>query len=151
MKPFLLIAIGLGLTTAAAGAAEARKAPVHTGLIGNTAVSGYDPVAYFTQGRPVKGERRFTVTYNGAEYRFASAANRDAFKANPAKYAPQYGGYCAWAVSRGYTASADPNVWKIVEGKLYLNYNEEVGRKWSKDIPGHIRSANANWPRVLDD
>ena len=151
MKPFRLVALGLGLAGAVAGPTDARKAPVHTGFIGNTAVSGYDPVAYFVQGRPVKGDRGFTATHNGAEYRFANAANRDAFKANPAKYAPQFGGYCAWAVSQGYTASADPNVWKIVQGKLYLNYNAEVGRKWSKDIPGHIRSANANWPRVLDD
>lgn len=151
MKPFLFIALGLGLTTAVAGPAEARKDPVYTGLIGNVAVSGYDPVAYFTQARPLKGSRSFTATYNGAEFRFASAANRDAFKANPAKYAPQFGGYCAWAVAHGYTASADPNVWRIVEGKLYLNYNAEVGRKWSKDIPGFIRSGNANWPKVLDD
>lgn len=150
MKPFLFIALGLGLATAVAAPAAARKDPVYTGLIGNVAVGGYDPVAYFTEGRPVKGSRSFVATHNGAEFRFASAANRDAFKANPAKYAPQYGGYCAWAVSQGYTASADPNVWKIVGGKLYLNYNAEVGRKWSRDIPGHIRSADANWPRVLD-
>jgi YHS domain-containing protein len=97
----------------------------------------------------VKGSAKFATTYQGAEFRFASANHLAAFKANPAKYAPQYGGYCAWAVSQGYTASADPSVWKIVGGKLYLNYNQEIGQKWSKNIPGFIASANKNWPSVL--
>ncbi|MFQ3594665.1 MAG: YHS domain-containing (seleno)protein [Sphingomonadaceae bacterium] len=144
----LLAAAGLALL-APQLPALAGKAETHTGLFGNVAVSGHDPVAYFREGRPVRGSRTFTARYKGAEYRFASAANRDAFIADPARYAPQYGGYCAWAVSQGYTASADPTVWRIVDGKLYLNYNAEVGREWEKDIPGHIRKANANWPKVL--
>ena len=143
----LLIAVGLA--AAAAGPAQAAKAPVYTGLLSKVAVSGYDPVAYFTDGRPVEGSKAYTATWKGAEYRFASAANRDRFKADPARYAPQYGGYCAWAVSQGYTASADPRVWKVVNGKLYLNYNAEVGRTWSADIPGNIAKGDANWPRVL--
>ncbi|MGL6042829.1 MAG: YHS domain-containing (seleno)protein, partial [Sandaracinobacteroides sp.] len=118
-------------------------------LFGKVAVSGYDPVAYFTSGKPMQGSKDFIATHAGAEYRFASAANRDAFKANPAKFAPQYGGYCAWAVSQGYTASADPEIWKIVDGKLYLNYNAEVGRKWAKDPAGFIARADGNWPKVL--
>jgi YHS domain-containing protein len=106
-------------------------------------------VAYFTEGRPVEGSKTFTATWNGATFRFASAANRDRFKATPQAFAPQYGGYCAWAVANGYTASGDPRVWKIVDGKLYLNYNAEVGQRWAKDISGNITRANANWPKVL--
>ncbi len=120
----LIAALGLGLATVAVPApAFAKDAPVYTGTFSNTAVSGYDTVAYFTQGKPVKGSTEFRTTYNGAEWRFASAANLAKFRANPGRYAPQYGGYCAWAVSQGYTASGDPTVWKVVGGKLYLNYN----------------------------
>ncbi len=127
----------------------AKTEPVYTGTFSNLAVSGYDPVAYFTNRKPVKGNAAHKISYKGAEYRFANAANLAKFKANPVTYAPQYGGYCAWAVSQGYTASGDPTVWKIVGGKLYLNYNREVGSRWEKDIPGHIRSANTNWPKIL--
>ena len=127
----------------------AKTDPVYTGTFSNLAVSGYDPVAYFTNGKPVKGNAVYKIIYKGAEYRFANTANLAKFKANPASYAPQYGGYCAWAVSQGYTASGDPTVWKIVNGKLYLNYNREVGAKWEKNIPSHIRSANTNWPKLL--
>lgn len=145
-----LVLASVGLAAVAVSTpAVAAKAPVHTGLLGNVAVGGYDPVAYFNEGRPVPGSRAFTATHQGAQYRFASAANRDAFIAQPGRYAPQYGGYCAWAVSQGYTALGDPKVWKIVNGKLYLNYNAEVGRRWAQDIPGHIRRADANWPKVL--
>ncbi|MGW8188925.1 MULTISPECIES: YHS domain-containing (seleno)protein [Sphingomonas] len=146
----LIAALGLGLATVAVPApAFAKDAPVYTGTFSNTAVSGYDTVAYFTQGKPVKGSTEFRTTYNGAEWRFASAANLAKFRANPGRYAPQYGGYCAWAVSQGYTASGDPTVWKVVGGKLYLNYNQEIGAKWSKNIPGFIRAGDANWPKVL--
>jgi YHS domain-containing protein len=129
--------------------AFADQAPVYTGLISRVAVSGYDPVAYFTNGRPVRGTSAFRITHQGYEYRFASADHLAAFRANPSRYLPQYGGYCAWAVSQGYTASGNPNNWRIVDGKLYLNYNDEVQRRWEQDIPGFIRSANANWPGVL--
>jgi YHS domain-containing protein len=150
LKTFLAATLaGFAATMAVPTAAFAAEAPIYTGLISNTAVSGYDTVSYFTDGRPVKGNPKFATTYKGAEFRFASANHLAAFKANPAKYAPQYGGYCAWAVSQGYTASADPSVWKIVGGKLYLNYNQEIGQKWSKNIPGFIASANKNWPTVL--
>ena len=107
-------------------------------------------MAYFTDGKPVEGIDEFTLEWNGAKWRFASAANRDAFKAEPEKYAPQFGGYCAWAVSQGYTASADPEAWKIVEGKLYLNYDKSVQKTWEEDVPGNITKAEANWPKVLE-
>ena len=129
--------------------ARAEKAPVYTGFLSNTAVGGYDPVAYFTDGRPVEGSSDFELEHKGATWRFASAANRDAFAADPDRYAPQYGGYCAWAVSQGYTAKGDPDYWKVVDGKLYLNYDAGVQRRWETDIPGHIQSADANWPGVL--
>jgi hypothetical protein len=108
-----------------------------------------DPVAYFTDGRTVRGNQRFATTHAGYENRFATAERLAMSRANPVRYLPQYGGYCAWAVSQGDTASADRANWRIVDVKLYLNYNDEVRRRWERDIPGHIRTANANWPAVL--
>lgn len=112
------------------------------------AVAGYDPVAYFTDGRPVKGSAKVTLVHQGVTWRFANENNRALFVASPEKYAPQYGGHCAWAVSQGYTASADPTVWKVVGGKLYLNYNASVGRTWEKNPTQNIQRADANWPKL---
>jgi len=112
------------------------------------ALKGYDPVAYFTDGKPVRGKAEFSASHEGATYRFASAANRDAFAAAPAKYAPQYGGYCAFGMASGYKAPIEPDAWTVVEGKLYLNYNQSVRRQWSSDVPGYVRKADANWPTV---
>lgn len=147
----LLIAAAMAFAVPAAlpGAAMAAKPPVYTAPLSDVAVGGYDVVAYFTQGKPVKGDKAFQTEWKGAEWRFSSAANLAKFKANPAAYAPQYGGYCAWAVAQGYTASGDPQQWKIVGGKLYLNYNADIQSKWSKDIPGLIRKGDGNWPSVL--
>ena len=115
------------------------------------AIKGYDPVAFHREGKPVKGSSDYEFQWKDAEWRFASAENRDLFEADPGKYAPRYGGYCAWAVSEGYTASVDPkNAWNIVDGRLYLNYNAEIKQKWEEDIPGHIKKADANWPGVLN-
>ena len=138
---------GFGL--AAGNVYAADKAPVYTGVFSELAVSGYDPVAYFTEQKPVKGDSRFSTKYAGAEWHFSSAENRDKFIAAPEHYAPQYGGYCAWAVSEGSTASADPQRWKIVGDRLYLNYSADVQKKWELDIAGNIRKANQNWPTVL--
>src|SRR5262245_19557255 len=112
------------------------------------ALQGFDPVAYFTEKKPVRGTAEFTARHEGATYRFASAANRDAFAAAPAKYAPQYGGYCAFGVAAGYKAPIEPDAWTVVDGRLYLNYNQSIRSRWSRDIPGHIRSADTNWPTV---
>lgn len=114
------------------------------------AIKGYDTVAYFTAGKPVKGDKRFSHSYKGATWLFSTQENLDAFKANPEKYAPQYGGYCAYAVSKGSTAKIEPDSWKVVDGKLYLNYNKSIQKKWEKDIAGYIKKADANWPNVLD-
>lgn len=129
------------------GAALAQQAPVYSDASG--AIRGYDPVAYFTQGRPVKGSKDFTHRWKGAEWRFASAENRARFAAAPEKYAPQYGGYCAFGVAGGYAVKIEPDAWSVVDGKLYLNYDRGVQASWKKDVPGYIRKADANWPAVL--
>jgi YHS domain-containing protein len=152
----MLKSIAMGLTAFAAVVAGsvthayARSAEIYTGTFSSLAVSGYDPVAYFTQGKPVKGSSTHETEWKMATWRFASAESKAQFLAAPEKYAPQYGGYCAWAVSQGYLASGDPNYWKIVGGKLYLNYDASVQAKWEKDIPGFIAKADGNWPKVLD-
>ena len=112
------------------------------------ALKGYDPVAYFTEKKPVAGKPEFTARHEGATYRFASAANRDAFAAAPEKYAPQYGGSCAFGMAAGYKAPVEPDAWTVVDGKLYLNYNQSVRSQWSSDVPGYVRKADANWPSV---
>jgi len=115
---------------------------------GGPAIRGYDPVAYHLDQRPVPGSPAITAEWSGATWRFASAANRDRFLADPARWAPAYGGFCAYAVSRGYTAPIDPQAWRIVDGKLYLNYDLNVRATWARDIPGYISRADANWPRL---
>ena len=114
------------------------------------AIDGTDAVAYFTEGKPVAGSPEFSHDWMGATWHFSTAENRDLFAADPDAYAPQYGGYCAYAVSEGYTASTVPEAWKIVDGKLYLNFSRRIQRRWERDITGHIESANANWPSVLE-
>lgn len=113
------------------------------------AIGGYDPVAYFTDARPVKGKPAFKVMWKGAVWYFASARNRQTFEADPRRYAPQFGGYCAYAVANGYTAKTDPDAWRIHDGRLYLNYSRHVRDLWLADVPGHIARARANWPAVL--
>jgi len=147
----------LGTAAAAVVAAATPLLPARRGLADEVytsrrggAIRGTDPVAYFTEGKPVPGSREFTAEWQGAEWRFASAGNRDLFLADPEAYAPQYGGYCAWAVAQGYTASTVPEAWEIVDGKLYLNYSLGVREQWRQDIPGNIRKGDANWPGVLN-
>jgi YHS domain-containing protein len=114
------------------------------------AIRGYDPVAYFTNAAPTRGSDQFTASWQGATFHFGSAENLKLFKADPAAYAPQYGGYCAYAVSKGATATTVPEAWTIVDGKLYLNYSLGIKQRWSSDVPGNIRAANSNWPAVLE-
>ena len=123
--------------------------PYRSNFLGKAA-EGYDVVAYFSQGKAVEGDGDFTYEWKDSEWRFASAENRAKFEADPAKYAPQYGGYCAYAVSQGYTASVDPEAWSIVDGKLYLNYSKSVQSTWTQDIPGYIASADGYWPKVRE-
>jgi YHS domain-containing protein len=109
------------------------------------AIQGYDPVAYQTFGKPTKGAPDITATHDGATYRFVSVEHKMAFEKEPAKYLPQYGGYCAYAIASGYTAAVDPTAWKVVEGKLYLNYNASVAKSWAAKAEGYIKSGDVNW------
>ncbi len=111
-------------------------------------LAGHDVVAYFTEGEPVVGSANYTATYNGAIYRFSTEKNRDSFRADPARYAPQYGGFCAYGMTFGKKFEIDGKAFKIVEGKLYVNKNLQVAKEWVKDIPGHITEADGYWPRV---
>ncbi|MEM6902656.1 MAG: YHS domain-containing (seleno)protein [Pseudomonadota bacterium] len=121
------------------------RAPVYTGTFSNEAISGYDAVAYFTEGRPVEGSGEFQTEWNGAIWKFANADNLATFKADPVQYAPQYGGYCAWAMARGSFASTQPENWSIVDGKLYLNYNDSIQQRWEADTANFIANADAKW------
>ena len=144
MKKLLISAV-LVLTIAASLTAKSPVDAVNKSGDG-VAVKGYDVVAYFQQSKPVKGTARFTHEWMGAKWQFANAADRDLFAADPQKYAPQFGGYCSWAVGHGYTADIDPEAWKIIEGKLYLNYNKDVQKKWLEDTDRWIGDANKTWP-----
>jgi len=131
--------------------AEAR--PVYINAeVSEAAVGGYDVVSYFRgNGAPVKGTKKFAAKHDGAVYHFATAANARAFKKDPAAFAPKFGGHCAWAMSRGSLAPGDPTIYKIVDGKLYLNFNKQVQKTWLGDIPGFIYKANIEWPKIPDD
>jgi len=135
-----------GLVLGTAGVAVAAGYATPSLAKSPLALTGYDPVSYFSGDRPSRGKADFTAQHRGLTYRFASAQNRDAFKANPARYAPQYDGYCAYGVSRGYKVGVDPLAYKVVSGKLYVNYSKSVQRTWSRDISGYIAKANKNWP-----
>jgi YHS domain-containing protein len=111
-------------------------------------IRGYDPVAYFTEGRPVPGRSDIPVEYGGAKYLFSSTKNRDAFEADPEKYVPQYGGYCAFGVSEGKKFDIDPASWRIMDGKLYVNLNPVVLEMWSKDTNKYLEKSEKNWPKI---
>jgi YHS domain-containing protein len=144
-----LLKAALAAPAIAAFAPRAMAATPQVYAEGGIAVDGSDVVGYFTQGAPVAGDPAITFAYMGVTWLFASEANSDAFAADPARYAPQYGGYCAYAVSQGYTAPTVPEAWTIVDDKLYLNFSTGVRSRWERDIPGHIAAADANWPAVL--
>lgn len=151
-RTLTLAAVALAAALAAGGSWYATRpgAPPPTGAVfaeNGVAIRGYDPVAYFTDGKPVEGRPEFAVTRDGATWRFATAEHKAAFEADPAKFTPQYGGYCAWAVSaKNEAVPIDPAAWRIVDGKLYLNYSQDVQRDWGQDVPGHIAKADQNWP-----
>ena len=113
------------------------------------AINGYDPVAYFTEGMPIEGQLDYAVHWNDAVWLFSTHENMALFEANPEAYAPQFGGYCAYALSKGQLAPTVPEAWTIVEGKLYLNFNLQARELWSADIPGNISLAEGYWPDIL--
>ena len=113
-------------------------------------IGGYDPVAYFTEGKPVKGNGYHVAEFQGVTYAFASEEHQEMFEANPEKYIPAYGGYCAYGVAVGKKFVADPEVWKIVHGTLYLNLDRDIQNKWNKDIPGYIKTGDRNWVEIRE-
>jgi YHS domain-containing protein len=125
--------------------------PVYTGYFNDNAISGYDAVAYFAEGKPVIGSDDFTFDYMHATWKFSSQEHLDLFTADPIAYAPQYGGYCAYAIANGDTASAEPDLWTIHEGKLYLNYSRKINARWREDIPGYIEKANNEWTLFMTE
>jgi YHS domain-containing protein len=137
--------------------ALAAQPPINTlkdsilGGHGDAAINGYDTVAYFTENKPVKGSDAFTTEYMGAKWKFASKANLELFKADPAKYAPQYGGYCAYGVSQGHLVKVEPDKFTVLDGKLYLNYDAGVQATWIKDPKGYNKLADEKFPALLKE
>ena len=124
--------------------------PVNKTWFYGLAIKGYDPVAYFVDGQAVKGEKAYRYEWQGATWRFSSEEHKKRFIEDPEKYAPQYGGYCAWSVSQGGKVTIDPKMWKIVDGKLYLNFNSKVQEKWLEKMDYWIGQANDVWPMIKD-
>ena len=155
-RNLLLGAAGVGVLGVAGYGAARVFVPWHKakGSIFNVdgiAIRGADPVAYFTEKTSVMGDERNAYDWAGATWHFASMENREMFKADPEAYAPQYGGYCAWAVgAKGLLYSIQPHIWSVVDNKLYLNFDDVVHNTWVKDIPGFIEKADARWPELRD-
>ena len=143
LRPLLLI-LGFSLNSAC----STLDVPTFGDEAG--AIRGYDPVAYHTDGQPQPGNPEFSTQYNGADWYFASESNLALFREDPERYAPQYGGYCAYAMSRGWVVSTDPEAWHIEDGKLYLNYSLGVRKTWLKDVPGYIAKADTHWQEKLE-
>ncbi len=123
---------------------------VYTSRFSNLGADGYDVTAYFSDNKAVEGKKSFKAEYMGADWLFVSQENLDKFTAAPDMYAPQYGGYCAWAVANGDTASGDPELWTLHDGKLYLNYNKKINKRWLADKENLIVAADGKWPAVLN-
>jgi len=123
---------------------------IYTTIFSNNAIKGYDTVAYFTKGAAVKGDKKYSTEYKGAKWLFSSQEHLDLFVANPEEYAPQYGGYCAYAVAQNTTASIEPEQFTIHDGKLYLNFNKKFNDIWTKDKENFIVDADKNWPLILE-
>jgi len=152
-KQITIVSIAMILATAFTGwlsPAYAAEDPIYTSLFSNKAAKGYDVTAYFSDSKPIEGKSKYSTTYKGAEWLFANQENLDKFIADPEKYAPQYGGYCAYAAALGETVSADPEQWTIHEGRLFLNYDKAVNKIWLADKEGFIKKADQNWPTLLD-
>ena len=143
------LALGAGFAAAPAFAYD-EASPAAINVDAGVILHGHDAVAYQTENRPVKGNAAFSATHEGATYHFASAANRDTFLTDPARYAPAYGGFCAMGAALGKKLDIDPTQFKVVDGRLYLNVNADVFTAWEKDIPTNIKNADQNWPGIKD-
>jgi len=138
----------LGNPDVGSAAQPGAQQPVFTE--NGVAIRGTDPVAYFTEAQPIEGKPEFQTDYHGVTWHFASVENRDAFIADPQKYSPAYGGYCAYAFSLGtYKVETDPSAWSIVDGRLYLNKTPVVKTIWETDIPRNIEKAESNWATLI--
>lgn len=145
----LIAALAGAALVTLAGPALAAGPEIYLAPRTQVALGGYDAVSYFGGGAPQKGSPDFTHEWKGAVWHFASAENRDKFKASPEAFAPQYGGHCAFAVARGYRAAGDPLAYRVVDGKLYLNLDRNVQRQWERDIPGEIKRGDVSWPKLI--
>jgi YHS domain-containing protein len=145
MKKIILSAIVLSFTVIGAHAQKSA-----TFVADGKAIKGYDPVAFFTESRAVRGQDSLMYGWNGADWLFSSRANLDRFRAEPEKYAPQYGGYCAYGTSQGHKAPTQVDTWSVVDGKLYFNYSMKVKEMWMKDRAGFIMKADQQWPALKD-
>ncbi len=146
------VAVGL-IAVAVAGVSAfptSRTFPAYNVDADNLAIHGYDPVAYFTEGRPMKGKQEFSHLWQDARWIFASSGNRDLFKTNPNRYSPQFGGYCALGISAGEYADIDPEAWTIVDGKLYLNKTKGYRKEWRKAPAAYLTTADYNWTKYRD-
>jgi YHS domain-containing protein len=148
---FIRLATAVALVTGvAAGAPALAAGPELNATITGLALRGYDPVAYFTDGKPVLGDFTITAQHDGATYRFASEDHKALFLKDPAKYLPEFGGFCAFGTAKGVKVDGDPTVWKIVDNKLYLNLAPAVATRWDQDIAGNIKTANEKWSSIKD-
>lgn len=138
----------LGACAATGGKVSQTEAVAPIDAPAAVALDGYDAVAYFDEGRPAAGDAAIAIAWRGARWQFATTAHRDAFAADPQRYAPQYGGYCAYAMAHGFIARGDPQQWAIVGGRLFVNNNWFAMSLWDKDRPGHIAAADLNWPLI---
>jgi YHS domain-containing protein len=145
MKRFLVAVV---LFTALSGIAAAKE--LHNLTRDGVAIQGYDPVAFFTDNRPVKGSAQFQSQYDGAKYYFASAEHKAAFDKEPGKYEPQFGGYCAYGASQGHPAPVKIEAWQIVNGRLLMQYDLDIKDKFNKDQQGNLRKADQNWPGIVE-
>ena len=140
---FFILFIGIAAAFTACGKVSGFS-KVNTGP-DRLAIKGFDTVAYFAAGTAAKGDPKYEFAWNGAKWLFSDAENLERFRQDPEAYAPQFGGYCSFAVSKGYTADGDPEAWKLVDGKLYLNYSREVKTLWEKDEAANISKGHENW------
>lgn len=147
MTIFKSLVTGAALSVALATASIAAGVELNASSTG-LALQGYDPVAYFTQGEPTKGDYRISTIHNDATYRFANEEHKAAFEADPEAYLPQYGGYCAFGAAMGFKFDGDPEYWKIVDGELFLNLSKDIQVRWEEDIPGLVERADTNWSDI---
>jgi YHS domain-containing protein len=148
IRSLFAILIGVAVLAAAAVAADGQKVLVNVDKSG-VAIKGHDPVAYFTEGKAIKGRPELTAAHQGATYRFATDENRRAFEGDPSKYAPAFGGYCGYGLAQGYLAPISPDAFQIIDGRLILQYNRDAAAMFAKDVQGNLAKADANWPGLV--